>query len=137
MNKVIKRCDKCGAIGICSQDGKIDKVNDCGGNLIQISLTYEEYLLLLKVSQEDSFLQAMADLKDKDPIEFQLKMSQFRANVAQQKGSSQSNVPKCPRCGSTSITSGARGISLAWGLIGANKTVNRCSACGHKWEPRG
>ena len=46
------------------------------------------------------------------------------------------NKPKCPKCGSTSITASQRGYSLFSGFIGSGKTVNRCSNCGHKWEPR-
>ena len=42
----------------------------------------------------------------------------------------------CPKCGSTSITTGARGVNLMWGLIGASKTVNRCASCGHTWKPK-
>ena len=41
----------------------------------------------------------------------------------------------CPRCGSTSITTGQRGYSLLTGFIGSNKTVNRCSKCGYSWKP--
>lgn len=41
----------------------------------------------------------------------------------------------CPRCGSTSITTGARGVNWTLGLIGASKTVNRCAKCGHTWQP--
>lgn len=46
------------------------------------------------------------------------------------------NQIRCPKCSSTSISTGSRGYSLAWGFIGANKTVNRCANCGYKWEPR-
>lgn len=42
----------------------------------------------------------------------------------------------CPKCGSTAITTGARGINGFWGAIGASKTVNRCGKCGNMWEPR-
>lgn len=45
-------------------------------------------------------------------------------------------LPKCPRCGSTSISTGSRGYSIVWGFIGSGKTVNRCAKCGHKWEPK-
>ena len=45
------------------------------------------------------------------------------------------NKPKCPKCKSTSITTGARGVNFTWGLIGASKTVNRCANCGHTWKP--
>lgn len=41
----------------------------------------------------------------------------------------------CPKCGSTSITTGARGVNWFWGFIGANKTVNRCGKCGYTWKP--
>lgn len=47
------------------------------------------------------------------------------------------SVPSCPRCGSTSISTGARGVNHFWGFIGASKTVNRCAKCGHMWEPKG
>lgn len=43
---------------------------------------------------------------------------------------------RCPKCNSTQITTGSRGYSLAWGFIGAGKTVNRCAKCGYKWEPK-
>lgn len=43
--------------------------------------------------------------------------------------------PKCPKCGSTSITAGQRGYSLLTGFIGSGKTVNRCANCGYKWKP--
>ena len=44
-------------------------------------------------------------------------------------------IPKCPKCGSTSITTGSRGYSLFTGFLGSGKTVNRCGNCGYKWEP--
>lgn len=47
------------------------------------------------------------------------------------------NTLKCPKCGSTAITTGARGVNNFWGLIGASKTVNRCGNCGYTWTPRG
>lgn len=43
----------------------------------------------------------------------------------------------CPKCGSTAITTGARGVNWTLGLIGASKTVNRCGNCGHVFKPRG
>lgn len=45
--------------------------------------------------------------------------------------------PHCPKCGSTAITTGARGINFTMGLIGASKTVNRCASCGYTWKPKG
>lgn len=45
------------------------------------------------------------------------------------------NTIRCPKCGSTSITTGTRGFSIVTGFIGSNKTVNRCGSCGHTWKP--
>ena len=41
----------------------------------------------------------------------------------------------CPHCGSSNISTGARGFSALTGFIGSGKTVNRCANCGWKWEP--
>lgn len=46
-------------------------------------------------------------------------------------------LPRCPRCGSTAVTTGERGYSILWGFAGSGRTVNRCGRCGHKWAPRG
>lgn len=43
----------------------------------------------------------------------------------------------CPKCDSTAITTGARGVNNFWGLLGASKTVNRCGNCGYTWKPNG
>ena len=42
---------------------------------------------------------------------------------------------RCPRCGSTQYSAGARGYSLLWGFIGSGKTVLTCLKCGHRWKP--
>lgn len=42
----------------------------------------------------------------------------------------------CPSCGSTSISTGARGFSFWTGFLGSGKTVNRCAKCGHTWQPK-
>lgn len=42
---------------------------------------------------------------------------------------------RCPRCGSTAVTTTSRGYNLLTGFIGSNKTVNRCGKCGHTWKP--
>ncbi len=51
--------------------------------------------------------------------------------------SSNSSVLKCPKCGSTAVTTGQRGYSLLTGFIGAGQTMNRCGKCGYKWKPKG
>lgn len=44
--------------------------------------------------------------------------------------------PKCPRCGSTAITTGQRGYHWFWGIHGSGESVNRCGNCGHTWKPK-
>lgn len=49
----------------------------------------------------------------------------------------QRDLIKCPKCGSTAITTGPRGVNGFWGFIGASKTVNRCGNCSYTWSPKG
>lgn len=46
------------------------------------------------------------------------------------------SVIRCPKCGSTQITTGARGFSMMTGFCGSGKTVNRCAKCGNTWKPK-
>lgn len=49
----------------------------------------------------------------------------------------QKDTLKCPKCGSTAVSTGARGFSLFTGFLGSGQTMNRCGNCGHKWKPKG
>ena len=117
------------------EDGKC-KI--CGGNLVDSGITEDELSDMMDISFDHQFLDAMIALKKTDIIEYNLKMSQFRSQIAQQKAAEEAEEAKvkCPRCGSTSITTGQRGYSLVTGFFGSGKTVNRCSKCGYKWEPK-
>lgn len=62
------------------------------------------------VSTDENFMKAMTELYENDPIEYQLKMSQFKANLGQQESSNSANTkPKeenkvhCPYCNSTNV----------------------------------
>ena len=98
-----------------------------------------EDALDISVATNDNFavVDAMIELRQKDIIEYELKMNQFRdraleidlARIAEDER------VKCPRCGSTNITTGQRGFKLTTGFIGSNKTVNRCGNCGYSWKP--
>ena len=116
----------------------------CKSKLRTTSMTIDDYKIIFATSHDTNFIQAMMDLKEKDIIEYQLKLSQFKAQVESKKQVQQQvkvqkkiedNTPRCPKCGSTAITSGARGVNWTWGIIGASKTVNRCGNCGHTWKP--
>ena len=94
----------------------------------------DEALLLLKISRDPSFINAMVDLKEKDPIEFQLKLAQFKSTQPAPTPSVQNKVT-CPKCGSTDISSGTRGFSMFTGFVGSGSPRNVCLKCGYKWKP--
>ena len=138
-NKIlIKKCPKCGRIGRCTSDYM---KCFCGEEtLVETVMSDNEYCLLCDISSDDDFLNAMVDLKEKDPIEFQLKMSQFKTQVQQQESikTQNDNTPRCPHCKSTNIKSISglnRGASIAmWGIF--SKKINKsfeCKQCGYTW----
>lgn len=73
----------------------------------------------------------------KIPPVFNGKISTWEEDHKKANQQSQQNVPHCPKCNSTAITTGARGVSWFWGTIGSSKTVNRCANCGYTWKPNG
>lgn len=102
----------------------------------KITIPFHEMDKIRQISTDKRFWQAMVDLQENDIIEYQMKMNQIEQQINLQKQQSQSNQPRCPRCGSTAISTGARGVNYLWGFIGASKTVNRCSNCGYTWKPK-
>lgn len=58
----------------------------------------------------------------------------IKSPVPQQLQPTNSNVVRCPRCGSTSVTTEEKGYGL-FGWIGASQKKNLCQKCGHKWWP--
>ncbi len=113
---------------------------------IEQNINIDDFRDIALVTKKDpDCIQSMIKLKEEDPIEYQLKMAKFRElakikneeyEEACRKSEEEQTKPKCPRCGSTSITTGARGVNNFWGFLGASKTVNRCGNCGHTWTPR-
>lgn len=123
----------------CLKKPEDNKCLYCGRELEDVILTEDEVWDIHKISNDISFLEAMIALKEKDPIEFQLKISQFRTQALQQEqieqAAEKSNTPKCPKCGCTDIGVANRGYSIVWGFIGSGKSMNVCKNCGHKWKP--
>jgi len=120
-NDFISKCPICGSENIC----------------LLYNLSDSDLSILCKISVDKEFLTSMDNLKKENPIDYQLKMSQFKTQLEQIRASRERemNVLHCPKCGSTNITTGARGINAFWGPIGASKTVNRCAKCGYTWKP--
>lgn len=128
--------DKYGYLWTLTDDAKI--CPDCQSNLVDIDFPALDLKILEKISDSTDFYDAMIKLHDDDIIEYELKMSQFRSQVEAQEAERkkiEDSKPRCPKCGSTSIAAGQKGYSFWTGFLGSNKTVNRCSNCGHTWKP--
>ena len=111
----------------------------CGEPLetMQIDLV-ELYNITDKGSPNPDYVLAMNDLKKNNIIEYTEKYNQLinqQHNSNNNEQEQESNQVKCPKCGSTQITTGQRGYSLFSGFLGSNKTVNRCANCGYSWKP--
>lgn len=108
---------------------------NCGNNLTDTVMDEEDSFILCNISRDQSFLESMILLKEKDLIEYQLKMSQFKYQCEQHKNE---NVPRCPTCGSTDIekiTGLSKVGSVAlWGIL--SRKVHKqwhCNSCGSEW----
>lgn len=141
MNFVVKQCKKCKEImGACKPESLIHTANNCNGELETLNISWDELAIIENISNDKNFLQAMIDLKEKDIIEYNLKMSQFKSQLEQQKRnkSQNNNQPKCPTCGSTniekiSVTKKAFGGAL-FGVFSSDvRNTMHCRNCGAKW----
>ena len=116
----------------------------CDSELIKADISEEDYILLGKATNNNrQLLDAMVDLHNKDVIEYELKMSQFRNQYEQsqrvKKQEQESyNIPKCPTCNSTNITrisATAKAINAGmFGLLGnKRKKTFHCKNCKYEW----
>lgn len=104
--------------------------NNISDNIVEVDsdATMGDYFDICKISKDPKFIKAMLELHKTDIIEYTTKMSQLKQQC-------DSNQPKCPKCGSTSIGVANRGYSLLTGFIGSGKSMNTCQSCGYKWKP--
>lgn len=111
----------------------------CDSNIIKTPLLVEEYAYITLISEDRDFIDAMIELKQKDIIEFKTKIAQFKAQVdAQEERKSQSNIPKCPTCGSTNIEKISSGKKMSgaflFGIFSSDiRNTMHCKDCGAKW----
>lgn len=153
MSQYLKICETCKKNkiddGISFSPGYIhylnDDVEECLENhpLNTTNMSIDDFIILTKISNSTDFYDAMIELHDKDIIEYELKMSQFRAQVnvqneIKQQSNQQSNQPKCPTCRSTNIRKIGTGERVAsvvgFGIF--SKKINKtwkCKNCGHTW----
>lgn len=127
---MVKLCLNCGDMRKTEEKNCIC----CGSsNTIEIdnlqNITIGDYANICKISKDGNFIYQMLKLKSEDPIEYELKMQQFKQVK---------NQPHCPTCNSTNIEK----IPLAKKAVGAfgfglfSKTARSqfyCKDCGYKW----
>ncbi len=107
----------------------------CKNNLIDTIIDSDEYGIIIKISEDVNFIEAMIDLKEKDIIEYQLKLNQFRATIFQmQVPQQESNQVTCPYCNSTDthkITVASKAVNtVVWGVLGTKRHSNyHCNNC--------
>lgn len=141
MGNIVKKCNKCGRFCVCSdEDYLIDGYKGCDGLMVDTGIKFEDYLVISKISDDNDFLQAMIDLKEKDIIEYNLKMSQFKSQLEQQKSSKIQNdtTPRCPNCHSSNIQKiGGLERAGSVAMLGVfSKKINKsskCKSCGYTW----
>lgn len=115
----------------------------CNNKLIDTNFPHEDFNLIGKATDWNrQILDLMMELHEKDLIEYQLKLNQFKLQQEQhetiKKQERESNRPHCPTCNSTniekiSLTKKAVGGAL-FGLFSSDvrKTMH-CKNCGAKW----
>lgn len=101
------------------------------------AITYDEYLVLWNATHSNDLILAMNDLKEKDIIEFQLKLSEFRRQNVERREAAKA-IPKCPTCGSTNIqrvsASSKAGSVFLFGLMSQKvKHQWHCNNCKYEW----
>ena len=111
----------------------------CNSKMIKTPLLVEEYAYITLISEDRDFIDAMIELKQKDIIEFKTKIAQFKAQVdTEEERKRQSNVPKCPTCGSTNIEKISAGKKMSgaflFGIFSSDiRNTMHCKDCGAKW----
>lgn len=124
-----------------------NKIHECGGELIPMELEHDDYITLCEattsVKNTDlrvnwDLYNAMVELKKNDVIEYNLKMSQFRNQVNQQKQQQVNSKPHCPTCNSTNIkliSTTSKAVNTAmFGLLGTKRhKTYHCNNCKYEW----
>ena len=113
-------------------------IKSCRNKLIVLDIDAEDFDIIYKISHDTAFIEAMIKLKETDPIEYQLKLSQFKNQVQQKSSEQNKNILKCPTCQATNIKK-ISGLSKAgsvamWGIFSQKvKKTFHCNNCGYEW----
>lgn len=136
-------------VEICPKCGRFSegtpyylKCDYCGNTMAQTDLTMDEWISVLMKKDAFSFVEDMANKYGNNQFSeemFNARMGRnhSNSNVSKQK-KEETNVPKCPTCGSTKIRkiSGTKRAAsiLGFGILSNNigKTYE-CLNCKYKW----
>ena len=91
----------------------------------------------MMLTDDRELTNALLKLKEKDIIEYKIKLEQIKILKQQEKEQKKqqqetNDKPKCPKCGSTNIQIVPRKWSLLSGFM-TNKTDRVCVNCKYKW----
>lgn len=103
----------------------------CKSVLVDTNITVDDFVDIREVSNYNrKVLEAMIELKEKDIIEYELKMSQFRTEAKKLKAlEEEKNKPKCSKCGCAEFVPLRKKWSLLAGFA-TNKVEMVCKNCG-------
>lgn len=116
-------------------DSPVELLNIEEGELAKIShygSPNPDYVLAMNKLKGDNIISFTTEYNKLVEIQNQRKAENLAHQAAIKR---ERNTVRCPKCGSTQITTGQRGYSFFTGFLGSNKTVNRCAACGYSWKP--
>lgn len=125
-----KTCPKCGSM----KDTSLEEYSKCYFCKTQMTATDLDSHVHSHMSIEQRRLYAREHL-DMNRLDINLYTKRLEHMDMVFKKEEERRTPKCPKCGSKSITAGQRGFSIITGFIGSGATVNRCANCGYKWKP--
>ena len=103
----------------------------------------EQYADMTEEEKKQLIMKVRAEAKEKRMAEIQAKIKEINKPI-----SLVDNTPRCPKCGSTSISADKKGYGIGKGVVGAavagpigltlgnagaKKVRITCLACGHQW----
>lgn len=99
------------------------------------TMTIGEHSIIRSFSKNPAFIKAMMELHETDIIEYEMKLSQIKEALESRKQALQSNMLKCPYCGSTNVkkitTTSKIGSAAVWGIFAVGKIAKNyhCKNC--------
>lgn len=100
----------------CKSENSTDEI-------MKYNITIGDYIRISNISSDANFILSMSKLKHENPVEYELKMRQFKSLEADR------SKPKCSKCGCTDFVPVRKKWSLLAGFA-TNKVEMVCKNCG-------